>query len=440
MALNGDAVTADANRKMNRAASKMLNIMVTAMEKGAGAAASKLQKGEAEREKHKLLDSYGITKEFQKYMDKGGKMKSVFVHKSDYLDFAEQMKNQNTPFITATVVGDDSYCIRYRDCDSEKVEEAIKMLIEARKLETEMSPERFTEKYAGKGVYSIEGIDMVELELIRHYAAQKNFQFAAVAVEDGSVCKILFNDKAKMDDILKNMGWQLTGEQGPKVREEIEYRIAGRENSRAILTREDLEQEYFIVSKDQPGNYLHLTADAVEMYKDNKVVSTLQRSVPDCYERSLKAVAELKNPVAVNQKEWESAQRDAIIANRKEIIPSGPSAAERVVEETNAKEQQARDVYDLKLSLDNSYSLQHENPMTDPTISYTQFFQTECQNDRYEEGIAHAAAAAEYLNNKKIEVHEKYSERTENQRDEEISRSLKEQQETIRYGTDSREL
>lgn len=44
MALNGDAVTADANRKMNRAASKMLNIMVTAMEKGAGAAASKLQK------------------------------------------------------------------------------------------------------------------------------------------------------------------------------------------------------------------------------------------------------------------------------------------------------------------------------------------------------------------------------------------------------------
>ena len=91
MALNGDAVTADANRKMNRAASKMLNIMVTAMEKGAGAAASKLQKAEAEREKHKLLDSYGITKEFQKYMDKGGKMKSVFVHKSDYLDFAEQM-------------------------------------------------------------------------------------------------------------------------------------------------------------------------------------------------------------------------------------------------------------------------------------------------------------------------------------------------------------
>ena len=78
--------------------------------------------------------------------------------------------------------------------------------------------------------------------------------------------------------------------------------------------------------------------------------------------------------------------------------------------------------------------------MTDPTISYTQFFQTECQNDRYEEGIAHAAAAAEYLNNKKIEVHEKYSERTENQRDEEISRSLKEQQETVRYGTDSREL
>ena len=72
MALNGDSITADANSKVNRAASKIVAMMVVALEKGAGAVETKLQQSEVEKEKQKLMESYGVTKEFQKYIADGG--------------------------------------------------------------------------------------------------------------------------------------------------------------------------------------------------------------------------------------------------------------------------------------------------------------------------------------------------------------------------------
>ena len=72
MSLNGDAVVSDSSRKANRVAQKILSLMVIALQKSAGAIESKLQQEEVEKEKQKLMESYGVTKEFQKYMAEGG--------------------------------------------------------------------------------------------------------------------------------------------------------------------------------------------------------------------------------------------------------------------------------------------------------------------------------------------------------------------------------
>lgn len=72
MSLNGDAVVSDSSRKANRVAQKILSLMVVALQKSAGAIESKLQQEEVEKEKQKLMESYGVTKEFQKYMAEGG--------------------------------------------------------------------------------------------------------------------------------------------------------------------------------------------------------------------------------------------------------------------------------------------------------------------------------------------------------------------------------
>ena len=248
MALNGDSVVAEGERKVADVTHKMLHLLNEAMEKGAGTLVGKIQSVAAQKEKQMLMESFGVTKEFQQYLDsKEGKMQSFIVPKKDYIDFAREMKKRDIPFLTYDVLGDDCYSVLYRDIDKPKVELSIKAFKDSRNLETEMTADRFAEKYAGHGVHSISGITLTELELIRCYAVKNNLQFAAQAIGDGSQCKILFSDQSKMDEVLKKAAWALTGDKGPLVKQQIEYRIAGRESGHRNLSQEKAEKEFYIV-------------------------------------------------------------------------------------------------------------------------------------------------------------------------------------------------
>ena len=83
MALNGDSVVAEGERKVADVTHKMLHLLNEAMEKGAGTLVGKIQSAAAQKEKQKLMESFGVTKEFQKYMDsKEGKMQSFLRRKT----------------------------------------------------------------------------------------------------------------------------------------------------------------------------------------------------------------------------------------------------------------------------------------------------------------------------------------------------------------------
>lgn len=407
MALNGDSVVAEGERKVTDVTHKMLHLLNEAMEKGAGTLVGKIQSAAAQREKQKLMESFGVTKEFQQYIDsKEGKMQSFMVPKKDYIDFAREMKKRDIPFLTYDVLGDDCYSVLYRDIDKEKVELSIKAFKESRNLETEMTAERFAEKYAGQGVHSISGIDPVELELIRHYASKNNFQFAAQAIGDGSQCKILFSDQSKMDEILKKAAWALTGEKGPLVKQNIEYRIAGRESGNRILTQEEAEKEFYIVSKQQPSHYMHITANDIELYKDNKVVTTISHDDAAFYDKSVRALCGMDEPVVLSEDEWLSSQRQAIIASRQEVIPTGSSAADKVVGEMDEKERPVWQVMEKNMSLDDSYGLEKR----ETEQSYADQFSAQCVGHDHDEVVAHGAAAAMYLHDKNLTVADEYME------------------------------
>lgn len=388
MPLNGDAVIADGEQKLTRVSMHLLRMLNEALEKGAGTLVGKVQDANAKREKQKLLESYGITKEFCDYMQKGGRMQSVEVHKKDYLDFARELQKDGVPFLSSEIVGDDCLCIRYRDTDKERVASAIERFEESRKFETEMDPERFEKQYAGKGIKSIDGLDMVELEVIRHYAVDDSFQFAAVATGDGSTCKILFNDQDKMDDILKKLAWQMTGERGPLVREQIEYRISGRERSNR-LSFSDTEKEYYMVSKKDPSNYVQVTADELALYKDNKVVTTVARGDTNYYERASTAVMGLEEPVILTSDEFTSNEKSSIISARQEVVPTGISAAENVLQEVTRQEKEAYEKYRGEMTLEDGYD--------------TQLFDSLGLDD------AHSEGAARYLHDKKIIVRDEFA-------------------------------
>ena len=407
MALNGDSVVAEGERKVADVTHKMLHLLNEAMEKGAGTLVGKIQSVAAQKEKQKLMESFGVTKEFQQYMDsKEGKMQSFMVPKKDYIDFAREMKKRDIPFLTYDVLGDDCYSVLYRDIDKPKVELSIKAFKDSRNLETEMTADRFAEKYAGHGVHSISGITLTELELIRCYAVKNNLQFAAQAIGDGSQCKILFSDQSKMDEVLKKAAWALTGDKGPLVKQQIEYRIAGRESGHRILSQEEAEKEFYIVSKEQPSHYMHITANDIELYKDNKVVTTISHDDAAFYDKSVRALCGMDEPVALSEDEWMSSQRQAIIASRQEVIPTGNSAADKVVGEVDEKEHPVWQVMEKEMNLADSYGL--EKQMTEQ--SYADQFSAQCVGHDHDDAVVHAAAAAMYLHDKHLTVVDEYME------------------------------
>ena len=436
MALNGDAVNQDAQQKLARVSGKIFEIFRAAVEKTINMGNASLQAWNKSREKQKLLESYGITREFEKYLKDGGRMRSIDVHQKDYLDFAREMKKVNVPFLTSTIAGDDCLCVRFRETDAERVEMAIESLKRSRMKETEMSVEDFTRANVASNIFSVEGITLVELELIRHFAERYGFQFAAEATLDDDNCKVYFCDKNKMDQILKDVAWQLTGERGPLVKEQIEYRIAGRTKSHELLTAQDLVKEYYIVSKVQPDHFLQISSDDIQLYKDGKMVTSIARGSEGAYERTIAAQAGIKEPVILEKEEWESRERQAIIETRQQIGALGVPATEGLIQEARERERKALEVYNLKLSLDNSYSLQFNNSLTDETVSYVQFYEIECVNDRFEEGIQHAASASEYLANKKLQVKEEQNIEKEATISYEAERNAN--REYVPYGKDSR--
>lgn len=406
MPLNGDAVVQDGQRKMNMVSHKLLHLLNDALEHGAGLIAGKIQSAQREAEKLKLMESYGVNEEFRNYMKKGGQMSSLNVSIKDYLDFARECKKRDVPFMTITTLGKDFYTVCYRATDAEKVERSIKAFEEGRALETEMTPERFEEKYAGRGVFSVSGISLVELELIRHYAAENNFQYAAEAINDGNECKILFNDKAKLDEVLKKMAWQLSDtERGPLEREQIEYRIAGRNHFNHELC-EDAAKEFYIASKQEPTSFVHVTVNEIEVYKDNKSLTTISRSDADAYEKAVTAMANMKEPVMLEADEWASRQRLAIISARQEVIPTGLSAADGVAQDLDEKERQAWEVMNRKVSIDKAYGWDESSPKENTVSKYNDTFKAEFINDGFEKETEHAAEAAAYLYNKKLVVEE----------------------------------
>lgn len=432
MALNGDSVVADGERKVADVTHKMLHLLNEAMEKGAGTLVGKIQSAAAQKEKQKLMESFGVTKEFQKYMDsKEGKMQSFMVAKKDYIDFAREMKKRDIPFLTYDVLGDDCYSVLYRNIDKSKVELSIKAFKESRSLETEMTADRFAEKYAGQGVHSISGINLVELELIRHYAVKSNLQFAAQAIGDDSQCKILFSDQTKIDEILKKAAWALTGEKGPLVKQQIEYRIAGRESGTRILTQEEAEKEFYIVSKQQPSHYMHITANDIELYKDNKVVTTIMHDDAAFYDKSVRALCGMDEPVILTEDEWLSSQRQAIILARQEVVPTGNSAADKVVGEMDENERPVWQVMEKDMSLADSYGQQNSPEKEVSAESYADQFSTQCVGHDHDEAIIHAAAAAMYLHNKNLTVKDEYMESVHSVKPEKENKEVKHMVETV---------
>ena len=295
--------------------------------------------------------------------------------------------------------------------ESDRVTNLAKIIYAEKGQITELSPELFLQAEEPKNLREISGLDNVELELFRYYAQRKNsVLFTVVPEGDGknTVFANISSPKAAQETqrIMTEMGWALSGNNGAKVREQIEYRIAGR--TRIYKSIEDAAKELYIVSKVHPDEFVHITNNEFEIYKGGnllKVVTKTENNIEEFRDECYSWCDKLQGAVVLSAEEFNRGVTAELLEDRRtldlfnaeifdemaesqmmndmvRLVSTGLDDKKRQREAMDKENKQVRDV-EAKMSLDNEANT--EIDYWDESVSYSSFAQYENIADEDEE-------------------------------------------------------
>lgn len=279
----------------------------------------------AEKEKmEKLLDSSGEIplKKLYEAVNKGeSNLMNIKIPDEDIQQMKDLMQKNGVLYAITDLKNDNAKMVLYLDRDSEHMRDAITMFQAQKGLINEINPQLFVQNYSKENIAVMEHLSPVDLELFRHYSKQNNILYTVLP--DGDDYKIAYpsEEKGKVQDALEKVSVDLTGEQGPLVRQQLEYRIKGRQQVNIAI--EDAEKEYYIVNSKSPKNFVHLTANGYDYYKNNKAIVSMNRSNPDFMKGAYAAVEGLGEPIVLSADEFRLPDKDRweILNARTSVYP-----------------------------------------------------------------------------------------------------------------------
>lgn len=228
---------------------------------------------------------------------------SVNVADRDAKEFDELLKEQGVLFAKADRKDDNCKLYMYLNRDRDKVENATQILQARRGLATELNAKLYFNNLSPDKVHVVEGLSAVELELFRHYARKDGLLFTTISRKEGEMIVCSVEDEKKARKALLYTGWALTGPNGARVREQVEYRLAGR--TAINIAAEEGSKELYIVSRNDPGSFVHISADDFVVYKHNKQIGAGSRNDPDYYAKCLSSCDALAHPVILTQEQFQ---------------------------------------------------------------------------------------------------------------------------------------
>lgn len=266
---------------------------------GAGAVTSKtldkiLQKTENAKEGDRLQSLHGeisLGQMNQLADDLGMKASYTRVTNSDIADYEKILKQQNLLYAKVDAQNDDYCAFMHLSKDAEKFDEAAAVLKAQRGKTTEVSPKMYLDHLAPETVETMDGLDDVEIALFRHYARKAGLLYSVIDRGDNSHM-VLYGaeDAPKVRRAMLHTGWDLTGANGALYRKQVEYHLEG--HNKVHLSAEEASAELYIVSRDRPDTFVHITEADYTLYKSGKAVSNVKRDqsnfirrcVADCLE------------------------------------------------------------------------------------------------------------------------------------------------------------
>lgn len=327
-------------------------------------------------QKDKTLNSSGekAIGEMLAAVQKGEKLKNIVVPDEDVESLKPFLNKCGALYAIVDMKKDDAKMVIFLEKHSEKIQDALTLLSADRGLVNEVAPELFLKNTTDKEI-GIASLDKTELELFRHHAKASGLVFGATVIDDKVKLLYTLEDKDKFYNILAKVSWDLTGEKGPLIRQQIEYRLKGRKEVNIAI--EQAEKEYYIVSGNSPKNYVKITSQDYSYYKNNKEVTTISRTEPDCREAVFTKVQSLSEPVVLTKEEFEmdDKERQALIDSKTNVYPLGYSAFDEI--EKKYKE--------------------NDKTIDIAAISFSQFIKETIETNGIDK--EHAEAAQEYSDN-----------------------------------------
>ena len=229
---------------------------------------------------------------------------SVMVADTDAKDYAALLKDQGVLYAMIDRQDDDCKLFIFLNRDLSKVEDATRILQAQRGQVTELNSRLYFNSLSPDKVHVVECLSAVEMELYRHYARAQGLLFTSISKKDGDMVICSAEDEKKARRALLYTGWALTGVNGARIREQIERRLSGR--TAINIAAEEGERELYILSRNDPRQYVHISSEDLAVYKRSKQVSTVSRKDPDFYAKCIAACESLAHPVVVSAEQFQA--------------------------------------------------------------------------------------------------------------------------------------
>lgn len=294
---------------------------------------------------------------------------SLRVPDDEIQDYKRFLKQEKKVYVVLDDLQTNSQVILFRERDRNTVENIQKLVGTIHKEQTEINPKVFLKGFENADISIVSGLNRNELELFRYFIKETPCLHAVVSDDNGNYT-VLYKpeDVKKVNKALHLSNWCFNGEYKELVKEQVEYRIKGR--NKINLDLEDAAKEFYIVSKSNPKNYVHVSEKEISYYKNEMEIHKISRDFPDFKARTWLAINSLSSPAIFEPEEFsmDVGERQAVL-DTKMTLDEFPQ--DMFVEEEMLKYNRMRDLISLKMNLDDEFNA--DWALYDTSVSFAEF-------------------------------------------------------------------
>lgn len=324
-------------------------------------------------EKKRLISEGGelSLKKFQECLGRGESVLSIRVEDSMVMDCKRFLKEEKKIYMVMDDMEEDNKIFLFRGRDRDAMERIQKLLRVLKYEQGEVPSELFLKSHSGQDIATVSGLDETTAELFRYHMKSDPALFSVVRQEEGKYT-ILHKpeDSEKIRKAIHHANWNLNDPLREQIKEQVAFRLRGRADVAASF--EDGEKEFYIVSKGNPKNFVHVTEHEISYYKNEKKIDseTIPRDHPHFTEKAWGLFEKVSEPVIFQPEEF---VRD--IGKRQEILDSKRSLEvfpeEYIVHEEQQKYNDLMHLVARKMSIDNEN--QGNWSLYDTSVSYSEY-------------------------------------------------------------------